>query len=220
MFYDGFLRTNCLADTIACVQSQQGKITMHTLEERARRYAAKAHAAAGQRRKYTDEPYIVHPEAVVELVRSVSDDEEMLAAAWLHDTVEDTSGTLGDIKARFGERVASLVSMLTDSGSFPGQNRAARKVAHFRHTAQASPDAQTIKLADIIDNTRSIIHFDPHFARIYLVEKRVQIALLTAGDQTLWQSASRIIEQGILQLGQPPYNVPDSWFVRQEAKYR
>ncbi|MBK0001994.1 HD domain-containing protein [Erwinia sp. S38] len=193
---------------------------MHTLEERARRYATKAHAAAGQRRKYTDEPYIVHPEAVVELVRSVSDDEEMLAAAWLHDTVEDTPGTLGDIKARFGERVASLVSMLTNSGNIPGQNRAARKVAHFRHTAEASPDAQTIKLADIIDNTRSIIHFDPHFARIYLVEKRVQIALLTAGDQTLWQSANRIIEQGIHQLGQPPYNVSDDWFALQEAKYR
>lgn len=193
---------------------------MLTLEERARRYATKAHAAAGQRRKYTDEPYIVHPEAVVELVRSVSDDEEMLAAAWLHDTVEDTPGTLGDIKARFGERVAALVSMLTNSGNLPGQNRAARKVAHFRHTAEASPDAQTIKLADIIDNTRSIIHFDPHFARIYLVEKRVQIALLTAGDQTLWQSANRIIEQGIHQLGQPPYNVPDDWFALQEAKYR
>ncbi|MEJ4046584.1 HD domain-containing protein [Erwinia sp. SLM-02] len=193
---------------------------MHNFEERARRYATKAHAAAGQRRKYTDEPYIVHPAAVVELVRSVSDDEEMLAAAWLHDTVEDTPGTLGDIEQRFGPRVASLVSMLTNSGDLPGQNRAARKVAHFRHTAAASADAQTIKLADIIDNTRSIIHFDPHFARIYLVEKRVQISLLTAGNPTLWQLANRIIEQGIHQLGQPPYNVPSGWFTREEEKYR
>lgn len=193
---------------------------MHTLEERARRYATKAHAAAGQRRKYTDEPYIVHPAAVAELVRSVSDDEEMLAAAWLHDTVEDTPGTLGDIQERFGTRVASLVSMLTNSGHLPGQNRTERKIAHFRHTAAASGDAQTIKLADVIDNTRSIIHYDPHFARIYLIEKRVQIALLTAGHPMLWQSAHRIIEQGIGQLGQPPYNVPDSWFTHQEAKYR
>ncbi|ROR08867.1 HD domain-containing protein [Erwinia sp. JUb26] len=193
---------------------------MYTLEERARRYATKAHAAAGQRRKYTDEPYIVHPAAVVELVRSVSDDEEMLAAAWLHDTVEDTPGTLDDLEQRFGPRVASLVAMLTNSGNLPGQNRTARKVAHFRHTAAASPDAQTIKLADIIDNTRSIIHFDPHFARIYLIEKRVQITLLTAGNKTLWQLADRIIEQGIHQLGQPPYSVPDDWFTLQEAKYR
>lgn len=192
---------------------------MQTLEERAQRYASKAHAAADQRRKYTDEPYIVHPAAVVELVRSVSDDEEMLAAAWLHDTVEDTSSTLEDIRTHFGERVMSLVEMLTNQGAVAGQNRIARKLAHFRHTQQASADAQTIKLADIIDNTRSIIHFDPHFARVYLIEKRVQIRLLTAGHAALHQMAEQIIEQGIAQLGQPPHNVPARWFEQQEEKY-
>ncbi|UDQ80386.1 HD domain-containing protein [Erwinia rhapontici] len=192
---------------------------MQTLEERAQRYASKAHAAADQRRKYTDEPYIVHPAAVVELVRSVSDDEEILAAAWLHDTVEDTSSTLEDIRTHFGERVTSLVEMLTNQGAVAGQNRTARKLAHFRHTQQASADAQTIKLADIIDNTRSIIHFDPHFARVYLIEKRVQIRLLTAGHATLHQMADQVIEQGIAQLGQPPHNVPASWFEQQEKKY-
>lgn len=86
-----------------------------SLEEQARRYATQAHAAAGQRRKYTDEPYIVHPAAVAELVRSVTDDEQMIAAAWLHDTVEDTPSTLQDIESHFGPRVAKLVDMLTDS---------------------------------------------------------------------------------------------------------
>ena len=191
-----------------------------SLEEQARRYATQAHADAGQRRKYTDEPYIVHPAAVVELVRSVSDDDALLAAAWLHDTVEDTSTTLGDIDNLFGARVARLVEMLTDSAPATAKNRAARKLAHFRHTASASPDAQTIKLADIIDNTRAIVRFDPHFARIYLVEKRVQIALLKQGDAQLWQQASTIIESGIAQLGEPPYSVPDSWFEKQAAKYR
>jgi Guanosine polyphosphate pyrophosphohydrolases/synthetases len=142
-----------------------------SLEEQARRYATQAHAAAGQRRKYTDEPYIVHPAAVAELVRSVTDDEQMIAAAWLHDTVEDTPSTLQDIESHFGERVAQLVDMLTDSAQPEAKNRAARKLAHFRHTAEACPDAQTIKLADIIDNTRAIVHFDPDFARIYLIEK-------------------------------------------------
>lgn len=192
---------------------------MQSLEEQARRYATKAHAAAGQRRKYTDEPYIVHPAAVVELVRSVTDNEAMLAAAWLHDTVEDTPSTLNDIISHFGEEVAELVEMLTDSHPPDAKNRAARKVAHFRHTALASADAQTIKLADIIDNTRSIIHFDAHFARVYLVEKRVQISLLTAGNSTLWQQASTIIEQGIGQLTQAPHNIPRDWFTRQQQKY-
>lgn len=64
-----------------------------TLVERARRYATKAHAAIDQRRKYTNDPYIVHPQAVMEIVSSVPHSEEMLAAAWLHDTVEDTPTT-------------------------------------------------------------------------------------------------------------------------------
>lgn len=190
-----------------------------SLEEQARRFATEAHAGAGQRRKYTDEPYIVHPAAVVELVRSVTHDDAMLAAAWLHDTVEDTSATLGDIEAQFGARVASLVEMLTDSTPTAAKNRAARKLAHFRHTASASPEAQTIKLADIIDNTRAIVRFDPDFARVYLVEKQIQIGLLKEGDVQLWQQASTIIESGLAQLREPPYNVPASWFVKQAAKY-
>ena len=191
-----------------------------SLEEQARQYATTVHAEAGQRRKYTDEPYIVHPAAVVELVRSVTDNEHQLAAAWLHDTVEDTGSTLADIENFFGAEVAQLVGMLTDTTQPKAKNRAARKVAHFRHTAEASPQAQTIKLADIIDNTRAIVQFDPHFARIYLVEKRVQIDLLKAGNETLWQQASTIIERGIAQLREPPYNVPESWFAKQEGKYR
>ncbi|MDF7661051.1 HD domain-containing protein [Erwiniaceae bacterium L1_54_6] len=190
-----------------------------SLEDQARRYATRAHAAAGQRRKYTDEPYIVHPAAVAELVRSVTDDEAMLAAAWLHDTVEDTPSTLQDIESHFGPRVAELVDMLTDSAQPQAKNRTARKLAHFRHTAQASPEAQTIKLADIIDNTRSIVQFDPHFARVYLVEKQVQIQLLNEGDKRLWQQADNMIRQGIAQLAQPPHSIPESWFVKQAAKY-
>ncbi|MDO6408333.1 HD domain-containing protein [Pantoea phytobeneficialis] len=190
-----------------------------SLEDQARHYATQAHAEAGQRRKYTDEPYIVHPAAVVELVRSVTDDEAMLAAAWLHDTVEDTASTLADITRLFGPRVAELVDMLTDSAQPQAKNRAARKLAYFRHTAQASPEAQTIKLADIIDNTRAIVQFDADFARVYLVEKQIQIQLLNEGDKHLWQQADNIIRQGLTQLAQPPHSVPESWFVKQAAKY-
>ncbi|MEJ1267539.1 HD domain-containing protein [Pantoea ananatis] len=190
-----------------------------SLEERARRYATQAHAETGQRRKYTDEAYIVHPAAVVELVRSITDNPVMLAAAWLHDTVEDTATTLNDIQTHFGDEVAKLVEMLTNTAPQSAKNRAARKVADFRHTAQASPEAQTIKLADIIDNTRSIVRFDPHFARVYLIEKRVQIQLLRQGNTELWRQASANIENGIAQLAEAPYNVPEKWFVKQAAKY-
>ena len=116
----------------------------------------------------------------------------------------------------------SVANIPTSPISFtrrPWPNRAARKLAHFRHTADASPDAQTIKLADIIDNTRAIVQLDPNFARVYLVEKQVQIQLLSQGNRALWQQADHIIAQGIRQLAQPPNSVPESWFVKQAAKY-
>jgi len=86
---------------------------MTELEVRARDFATTRHAAAGQVRKYSGEPYINHPAAVVELVRSVAHTPAMLAAAWLHDTVEDTDATLDDIARYFGAEVAQLVEMLT-----------------------------------------------------------------------------------------------------------
>mgnify|MGYP005984919357 CR=1 FL=1 len=193
---------------------------MLSLEERARRFATRAHGGLGQRRKYTEEPYIVHPAAVAELVRSVSpDDEALLAAAWLHDTVEDTATTPGDIAARFGEDVAQLVAMLTNPTTPATLNRAQRKRLHFAHTAQACPRAQTLKLADIIDNTREILRYDPDFARIYLLEKQIQLEVLTQGNSHLLQKAHGIITNGIAMLMQPPYNVPADWFVKKAAGY-
>lgn len=110
----------------------------NTLAERARRYATKAHAAIDQRRKYTDDPYIVHPQAVMELVRSVPHTEEMLAAAWLHDTVEDTPTTLGDIDSHFGPKVAELVRMLTNVSRAEDGNRFERKNRDRRHRPKPS----------------------------------------------------------------------------------
>ncbi|WP_075182469.1 HD domain-containing protein [Pantoea sp. 1.19] len=193
---------------------------MQSREEQARRFATHAHAEAGQRRKYSDEPYIVHPAAVVELVRSVPHSEAMLLAAWLHDTVEDTATTLQDLRAQFGKEVAALVEMLTDVPQPQAKNRMARKLAHFQHTAQASPPAQTIKLADIIDNTRNIVRVDPDFARVYLMEKRLQVQLLSAGDPTLLRQAQQVIEGGIAQLQEKPWRVPAAWFEALEARYR
>ena len=65
------------------------------LVDRARTYATEAHQRINHRRKYNNEPYHVHLSAVAKLVASVTDDEEVIAAAWLHDTVEDTQATLG-----------------------------------------------------------------------------------------------------------------------------
>jgi Guanosine polyphosphate pyrophosphohydrolases/synthetases len=150
-----------------------------------------AHAAVGQVRKYTGEPYAVHPIAVAGLVRTYvpKASEEMLIAALLHDVVEDTQVTLELIAAQFGLLVASYVDQLTDVSKPEDGNRAVRKAVDKWHTAQASPAAKTIKLADLIHNTASIRTYDPEFAKVYLVEKRALLEVLTEGDPTLYRMA-------------------------------
>jgi (p)ppGpp synthase/HD superfamily hydrolase len=166
---------------------------MTSLEHKAREFATRHHAAAGQVRKYTGEPYINHPAAVVELVRGVPHTEAMLAAAWLHDTVEDTTATLDEVRAEFGDEVTELVGWLTDVSRPEDGNRVARKAIDREHTAQASPEAKTIKLADLIDNSRSILERDPGFARVYLAEKKLLLEVLKEGNAILWAVAADIV---------------------------
>lgn len=162
--------------------------------QRAESFATEAHARAGQRRKYTGEPYIEHPRSVVALVRAVPHDDAMLSAAWLHDTVEDTGVHLDEILSLFGGDVASLVEQLTDVSKPSDGNRAVRKAIDRAHTAQASPRAKTVKLADLIDNSRSIVARDPKFAKVYIEEKRLLLPVLKSGDPTLWEMARAIVE--------------------------
>jgi guanosine-3',5'-bis(diphosphate) 3'-pyrophosphohydrolase len=159
------------------------------LETRARLFATAAHAAVGQLRKYTHEPYIVHPAEVAKIVRSVPHTDEMLAAAWLHDTVEDTGVSIELIRAEFGSEVSDLVGWLTDVSRPDHGNRAARKAIDRAHTAAAPSEAQTVKLADLISNTRSIVAHDAKFAETYLAEKRLLLEVMHRGDATLMQIA-------------------------------
>mgnify|MGYP000057635970 CR=1 FL=1 len=158
--------------------------------ERARIFATAAHCAAAQLRKYTNEPYIVHPAEVVSILEPIEGvTHEMLAAAWLHDVVEDTGVTIEVIRAEFGEEVAELVGWLTDVSRPEQGNRAVRKAIDRAHTAMAPAEAQTIKLADLISNTRSIMQHDEKFAKTYLEEKRMLLEVMTKGDATLMAQA-------------------------------
>lgn len=169
---------------------------MSDTESKARAFAERHHAAINQVRKYTGEPYINHPAAVVEIVRGVPHTSEMIAAAWMHDTVEDTAATLDEVRAEFGDDVAALVEMLTDVSKPSDGNRKARKAIDREHTAKASPQAKTIKLADLIDNSRSILTRDPEFAKVYLKEKALLLEELREGDSTLWKMANEIVQKG------------------------
>ena len=163
------------------------------LVEKARIFATAAHAAVAQLRKYTNEPYIVHPREVAQIVGTVPHSYEMLAAAWLHDVVEDTGVTIETIRAEFGTDVAELVGWLTDVSRPEQGNRATRKAIDRAHTAMASAEAQTIKLADIISNCTSIKEHDADFAKVYFEEKRLLLEVLTKGDRELLDHARKLV---------------------------
>jgi len=154
-------------------------------------FAADAHR--GQVRKYSGTPYMVHPAAVAYTVRTVTSNPHMIAAAYLHDVVEDTGVELRDIRRHFGERVARLVSDLTDVSVPEDGNRALRKAIDREHTAYGSPDAHTIKLADILDNLSDIQANDPWLAKVYMQEKMLLLPLLADGDSVLWARASKVV---------------------------
>jgi len=164
--------------------------------ERARLFATAAHAAVGQRRKYTNEPYIVHPQEVAEIVFRVPHNEAMLAAAWLHDVVEDTQVTHYDLIREFGDEVSNLVFWLTDISKPEDGNRERRKMLDRLHIAGAPSSAQTIKLADTISNLKSIGEHDPEFALVYFEEKRLLVEQsLSAGNHTLRNQALKLINE-------------------------
>ena len=165
---------------------------MNDLVNKAQTFAAAAHAAVGQKRKYTNEPYIVHPMEVASIVASVDGNEEMVAAAWLHDVVEDTSIDIWTIGVMFTDTVASYVNYLTDISKPEDGDRAIRKAIDCKHIAKAPKEVKTIKLADLISNTSSIVEYDPKFAKIYLEEKKLLLKVLTEGDKTLYKRAYKL----------------------------
>ena len=162
---------------------------MSDLVNRAIRFAKETHQRIDHRRKYSNQPYSDHLEQVAKIVISVTDDEEMIAAAWLHDVVEDTPATLDNIEHGFGASVAQLVRDLTDISKPNDGNRAVRKAIDREHLMRASGRAQTIKLADLIDNCKDITRHDARFARVYLNEMGALLGVLTEADKGLMRRA-------------------------------
>ena len=158
---------------------------MSDIVSKAMVFATAAHAAVGQKRKYTGEPYIVHPIEVADIVINVGGSNAMIAAALLHDVLEDTDVTFDLLVDEFGSEVAELVLWLTDVSKPEDGNRSTRKAIDRQHIASAPAEAQTVKVADLISNTQSIVAYDPDFAKTYLKEKRLLLDVLTKADGRL-----------------------------------
>jgi guanosine-3',5'-bis(diphosphate) 3'-pyrophosphohydrolase len=114
-----------------------------------------------QRRKDSGAtPYINHPVALAHILtdEAGSDDVDVLCAALLHDTIEDTDTTVDELVAQFGERIASIVVEVTDDKSLHWIDR---KQAQIDHAPHLSHDAKLVKLADKIGNVRDLLAFPP-----------------------------------------------------------
>ncbi|MBO7640185.1 MAG: bifunctional (p)ppGpp synthetase/guanosine-3',5'-bis(diphosphate) 3'-pyrophosphohydrolase [Bacteroidales bacterium] len=126
------------------------------LLDRAILFATRAHA--GTERRGKGFPYIVHPLEAMAIVATMTPDQELLAAAVLHDVVEDTDYTVEDIRAAFGDRIAEIVAAESDSqmDGDPSGNWHYRKALALEHLAAASRDIKMVALGDKLSNMRAI----------------------------------------------------------------
>lgn len=161
------------------------------LMDKTLKFATLAHE--GQQRKYTFEPYIVHPQEVAAIVATVPHTIEMYCAALMHDVLEDTDVTEEHMRREFGDKITDLVVGLTNVSKPQDGNRAYRKNLDLLALEKQPADVQTIKLADLIANTGSIVEHDPDFALIYLEEKRLLLSVLVRGDKELMKQAKALI---------------------------
>ncbi len=124
----------------------------------AAQFARERHA--GQKRKgKAGEPYIAHVEEVADLVASFGGDEETIAAAWLHDTIEDCPSTsYEELVQRFGRRIADIVAEVTDDKS---REKAERKRLQIEKAPERSQGASLVKIADKTSNLRAIANSPP-----------------------------------------------------------
>ena len=153
-------------------------------------FAVDAHK--GQKRKYSDKAYITHPIEVALRVEVRFNNNAMIAAALLHDVLEDTKVTHSELRVflhnvfsvEMAEKILSLVVELTDvftKENFPDNNRKERKQLEALRLAYVSDEAKQIKLVDIEHNSESILEHDPKFAKVFLEEKKYLLKCLASG---------------------------------------
>lgn len=167
-------------------------------------FADNAHGQ--QVRKYTGERYIAHPVRVMEMTSEYNNNICVHAAALLHDVLEDTPVAPDQMEKALlrvmsnGEvsTVIQLVVELTDifvKENYPKLNRITRKEKEAERLSGVSPDAQSIKYSDIIDNVKDIVSQDTDFAKVYVREAKKMLHLMVAGNPQLHERAVKLVDQ-------------------------
>ena len=177
--------------------------------EQTQLFAHIAHDSVKQVRKYTGEPYWVHTDEVARIVAEDGGDEDMVCAAHLHDVIEDVfpiapTFDIMLIAKYFGNDVARLVTELTDvytKVAWPDLNREKRHNLERERLSRISAAAKTIKLADLLSNTKSIVAEDKDFAQVYIREKIALLPYLSEGSSRLLQQTTSQTIAACLDLG-------------------
>ena len=171
-----------------------------------------ADAAHGiQLRKYTPERYIVHPVRVMETCRDFGQRFEVLAAALLHDVIEDTPVTSAQLmeflltvtNPASAQAIVQMVIDLSDvfiKSAYPTLNRRARKNRELERFVKASADAHTVKYADIWDNSIEMAVHDPQFAPRYLSESLAILRKADRGNSALREKAIEAVQKSLAEL--------------------
>jgi (p)ppGpp synthase/HD superfamily hydrolase len=182
---------------------------MNTVLEQIKDFADKAHD--GQYRKYTPERYIVHPIRVMEICSEYNLEQSVLAAALLHDVLEDTSVSeeqlhqflLSVMSPEDAAFTVTLVDELTNvyiKKDYPQWNRKKRKAMEAERIAHTSALSQTVKYADVLDNCREIVEHDPDFGRRFLGDCRDLLTRANKGNPVLYNRALKAVDEGLEKL--------------------
>lgn len=182
---------------------------MEEVLEKVKDFADKAHGE--QKRKYSPERYIVHPERVMKHCQQHTSSLPVLAAALLHDVLEDTTVKQRELHQFLcsvmskddAVKTTQLVEELTDvytKTKYPRLNRRKRKQKEANRIEKTSPESQTIKYADIIDNCKEITIHDPEFAGLFLCECKMLLKRIPNGNKELLQKAIETVENCLKQV--------------------
>jgi (p)ppGpp synthase/HD superfamily hydrolase len=175
-------------------------MTVATTIQDVREFALAKHG--GQVRKHDGRPYIDHLDGVVAILTEHGfKSAEIIAAAFLHDTIEKSDTTIEELGRAFGLPVAELVYWLTDNENGSAESRALQAAWRL---SRAPWNAKLIKLADIVDNGTAVVQHNPDFGPIFLDEKRLQLKTMAEVEGSrllrlpLFQKAAIVTESASL----------------------